>query len=149
MTNFTIAPRSDCTYRSSLIWVYTVWPRGFYNILTDHKIRRGLLWLAPFRVKELGTVLLRMQENIKMGGMVLRRNCSSIPCADPEGGGGGQGAGPPLKNRKNIGFLAIQVRIPWKIAATKPSFNIGPSWCFAGGPIMACLKWYLDPPCPH
>ena len=26
------SPRSDCSYRSSLIWVYTVWLRGLQNI---------------------------------------------------------------------------------------------------------------------
>ena len=22
-------------------------------------------------------------------------------------------------------------------------------WCFGGGPMMASLKWYFDPPSPH
>ena len=30
----------------------------------------------------------------------------SVSCADPEGRGGGNGPGPPLKNHKNIGFLS-------------------------------------------
>ena len=33
-------------YRSSLIWVHTVWHRGFLNISADEKSRRLLLWLA-------------------------------------------------------------------------------------------------------
>ena len=42
--------------------------------------------------------------------------------------------------------------------ATKPVFNVGPSsaghhrafkWRFAGGPMMARLKWYLDPLYSH
>ena len=42
--------------------------------------------------------------------------------------------------------------------ATKREFNVGPSsarqrtpfqWRFAGGPIMARLWWYLDPPSHH
>ena len=48
-------------------------------------------------------------------------------CADPEGGGGKTGPGPPLKITKILGVLAIQVRIPWKIAAARPAFNVGPS----------------------
>ena len=35
-------------------------------------------------------------------------------CADPEGGGGGQGVPTPLENHKNIVFLAILVPIPLK-----------------------------------
>ena len=31
--------------------------------------------------------------------------CTLATCADPEGGGGGRGSGPPLKNHKNIGFF--------------------------------------------
>ena len=43
--------------------------------------------------------------------------------------------------------------------AYKPAFNVGPhhrhasetpfKWRFAGGPMMARLKWYLDPAYPH
>ena len=63
---------------------------------------------------------------------------------------------PPLKNHKIYGFLAIQVRIPSKIAAAKPAFNVGHSsacqrnailWRFAGGPMVARLKWtWILPP---
>ena len=39
-------PRSDCSYRSSLILVFTVCWKGFYNISADDKSRWILLWLA-------------------------------------------------------------------------------------------------------
>ena len=39
-------PRTDCIYRSSLFWVYTVFHRGFLNISADEKSRRLLLRLA-------------------------------------------------------------------------------------------------------
>ena len=39
-------PRTDCSYRSSLIWVHTVCHRGFLNISADEKSRRLLLRLA-------------------------------------------------------------------------------------------------------
>ena len=44
------------------------------------------------------------------------------PCADPEGGAGGQD--PPLKNHRNIGFLSIT---GLDLRKTKPSLNSGPS----------------------
>ena len=54
-------------------------------------------------------------------------------CADPEGGGGGQGVQtpPPLKNHKNIGFLSnLSNTGPDPLEnhkAAKPAFNVGPS----------------------
>ena len=39
-------PRSDCSYRSSLICVHTVCHRAFLNISADEKSRRLLLRLA-------------------------------------------------------------------------------------------------------
>ena len=39
-------PRTDCSYRNSLIWVHTVCHRGFLNISADEKSRRLLLRLA-------------------------------------------------------------------------------------------------------
>ena len=38
-------PRTDCSYRSILIWVHTVCHRGFLNISADEKSRRLLLTL--------------------------------------------------------------------------------------------------------
>ena len=72
---------------------------------------------------------------------------------DMRGSRGGQGGlPPPPENHKNIVFLAIQVRIPWQITkhsmlghhrhASKMPFK----WHFAGGPMLARLKVYLDPP---
>ena len=38
-------PRTDCSYRSSPIWIHTVYHRGFLNISADEKSRRLLLRL--------------------------------------------------------------------------------------------------------
>ena len=48
--------------------------------------------------------------------------------ADPEGGVGARGSGPPLKNHKNIAFFLINTGSdPLKNhKATKPVFNVGP-----------------------
>ena len=62
------------------------------------------------------------------------------------GGGGGQGVRTPLKIIKIWGLLAILIPLK-NHKATKPAFNVRPSlarqrnteWCFAGGPMMACL----------
>ena len=44
-----------------------------------------------------------------------------------QGGGGGRGSGPPLKNHKNIGFLSNSGPDPLKNhEATEPVFNVGP-----------------------
>ena len=49
-------------------------------------------------------------------------------CADPDGGGGGRGSRPPLKNHKNIGFLSNTGPDPLtNHKATKLAFNVGPS----------------------
>ena len=73
-------------------------------------------------------------------------------------GGGYRGCGPPLKNHKYIGFLSnTGPNLLKNHKATKPEFNIGQSsarqtpfkWRFAGGPMMAHLKWYLAPISPH
>ena len=77
-----------------------------------------------------------------------------LSCADPEEGGGPD---PPEKSQ-NIEFSSDTGPHPLKIAATKPTFNVGPSparqrnvilWRFAAWPMMARLKLYLDPPSPH
>ena len=76
------------------------------------------------------------------------------------GSRGGGGSGPPLKIHKNIGFLSNTGPDPQKNhKATKPAFNVGQSsapasetpfrWHFAGGPMIAHLKCYLDPLSPH
>ena len=74
-------------------------------------------------------------------------------CADAEGEG--LGSHLPGKITKLVGFLSNTVPDPLKNnKATKPAFNVEPSSArqrnaiklrFAGGPIMARLKWYLDP----
>ena len=49
-----------------------------------------------------------------------------IPCADPEGGGGGAGLRTTLKNHKNVRFLSSTGTDPLKNhKATKPAFNLG------------------------
>ena len=77
-------------------------------------------------------------------------------CADPEGR---QGVRIPLKNHKIYGFLAILVRIPCKTTELKsqhsvlrhhrPASETPFKWRFAGGSMMARLKWHLDPLCPN
>ena len=58
-------PRTDCSYRSSLIWVQTVCHRGFLNISTDMKSSR-LVAVGASRVKDLWqsifTLLVTYQE---------------------------------------------------------------------------------------
>ena len=49
-----------------------------------------------------------------------------MPCADPEGGWGTGGSGPPLENYKNIGFLSNTSPDPLKIAKL-PSQYLDPS----------------------
>ena len=57
---------------------------------------------------------------------------------------------PPLKNHKNIGFLCNTDPDPLKYhKATKSALNVGDhqhatEMRFAGGQMMARLKWYLD-----
>ena len=72
--------------------------------------------------------------------------------------GGDRRCGPPTpKNYKNLGFLAIMVRIPWKITKLPSQHSMlgyhrpasETKWRFAGGPIMARFLWYLDPLSPH
>ena len=64
---------------------------------------------------------------------------------------GAWGPDPPGKSPKNIGFLSNTGPDPLKNhKATEPAFNFGPistrqqiKWRFAGGQMMAGLKWYL------
>ena len=73
----------------------------------------------------------------------------------PSGGGGaGQGVRTLPENHKYIGLFSNSGPDPLKNQeATEPAFNTGPSsslkWRFAGRPMLARLKWYLDPPIPH
>ena len=61
--------------------------------------------------------------------------------------GGGRGSGPPWKITQNIGFLSNTGPDPLKNhKATKPEFNVGSS---SARPMIARLKWYLDPSSPH
>ena len=87
-----------------------------------------------------------------------------FPYADPEDGTGGPE--PPYKNQKNIGFScnigpgplknhSYQASIQcWAIIGTPVKrhfmeFRYAILWRFAGGPLIARLWWYLDPPSPH
>ena len=74
-------------------------------------------------------------------------------------GGGDRGSGTPLKNHRNIGFLCNTGLYPLKITKL-PSQNSMVAhhrhasetplkWRFAGGPMMAQLKRYLDPLSPN
>ena len=73
--------------------------------------------------------------------------------------GGVRGSRPPLKNHKNIGFLSNTGLDPLKITKLPSQHSIlghhqhtreTPfKWHFTGGPMMARLLWYLDPPSPH
>ena len=79
------------------------------------------------------------------------KNKTNRSCADLEGD---RGSAPTWKITKLYGSLSILVRITWKI--TKPprqhsilghhqSASVTPlKWCFAGGPMLARLYWYLD-----
>ena len=71
----------------------------------------------------------------------------------------GQGVGPD--NHIAIGFLSIAGPDPLKITRLHvpsqhsmfghhgPASETSFKWRFAGEPMMACLKWYLDPLSPH
>ena len=68
--------------------------------------------------------------------------CSQA-CADPEGGQGFQTPPPSLKNHKNIGFLSSTGPDPLKFSKSQSYQAIKSR--FAGGPMLAHFKWYLDP----
>ena len=63
-------------------------------------------------------------------------------------GGGTGDAGPnPLLYHKNIRILGnFDPGLLKNYKSAKPTFNVGPSstrqWRFAGGPMMARLKWH-------
>ena len=70
-----------------------------------------------------------------------------------------RGTGAPQKNHKNIGFLSNTGLDPLKITKLPNQHSMlghhrhasetSIKWRFAGGSMMARLKWYLDPPSPH
>ena len=72
---------------------------------------------------------------------------------------GRQGVRTPLKNHKNVGFLAKLVQILEKITKLpsqhsmlgyhRPASETPFKWRFAGGPMMALFKCYLDPLSSH
>ena len=77
-----------------------------------------------------------------------------------QGGGGGQGVRIPENSQHHrVSFLAILVRIPWKITKlpsqhsmlglNRPASETQCKWRFAGWPIRARFKWCLDPLSPH
>ena len=71
----------------------------------------------------------------------------------------GDGVRTPLKKYKNIEFLSNAGLDPLKITKLPSQLSmLGHNrhtsetpfkWRFAGGPMMARLFWYLDPPSPH
>ena len=46
-------PGSDCSYRSSLIWVYPVCWKGFSNISADDKSRRLVIGVLSFKTQHV------------------------------------------------------------------------------------------------
>ena len=77
-------------------------------------------------------------------------------CSDPEGGGGGTvgpDPPPPEKSQKYMVTIAILVRKITMLPLSQPLMlghlrhvrETPSKWHFAGGPMMARLKWYLDP----
>ena len=78
---------------------------------------------------------------------------TNIASSDTLFAGGRQGIRTPSEKSKNIGFLSYTCLDPLKIhKATRPAFNVSSSsacqqnaltWCFAGGPMIARLKWYF------
>ena len=71
------------------------------------------------------------------------------------GSKGGKGVQIPLKNHKSIGFLSNTDPDPVNITKLPSQHSILGhhwhasetlfKWRFAGGPMIAHLKWYLDP----
>ena len=83
----------------------------------------------------------------------IRPQKRDLSSADPEGGGSGDPDPPPLKIHKNIGFLSNIGLDPLKITKL-PSQHLmlghhwhasetPLKWRFAGGSMMARLKWCL------
>ena len=105
--------------------------------------------------------MLKMKKNILKYRCTHDNLClsSGFMCGS-RGGIGGPDTPPPPEKSQNIGFFAVLVRIPgWKIIklpiqhsmlghhrhASEAPFK----WRFAGGPMVARLQWYFDPPSPH
>ena len=71
-------------------------------------------------------------------------------CTDPKVGGGDRGSGPILKNHKILGFLAIIVPIPCKIAKLPSQQMLGHDqngWQADDGPLLG-LFWILSSSLP-
>ena len=82
----------------------------FYDICQENNFGRGVV-----------TIFLKKEEMAKFYVM----ESMTETCMDPERG---QGAGLPLKNYKNIGFISNTGPDPLKTyKATKPAFNTRPS----------------------
>ena len=85
--------------------------------------------------------------------------CLVTTCMCGSRGGGGKRVRTPLKITKLFGFLSILVLIPCRTTSYQASIQcwatiVPPAkrhfkWRFAGGPMMAVLKWYLDPLSHH
>ena len=67
-------PRSDCSYRSSLIWVHTDCHRGFLNISADEKSRR---------LKGLKDLIARKPDFIVLNQQRRRSACTSMQSTHP------------------------------------------------------------------
>ena len=71
--------------------------------------------------------------------------------ADPEGLGAGVRIPLTPEKSPNIGFLSNIGPDPLKITKLPSQHSMlghHPRAGFAGGPMMALLQWYLDPPSP-
>ena len=111
-------------------------------------ISGGTILFACARRVILYLVLVQPRKRPNMNQNFLTGMCGS------RGGGGRCSRPPPLKDHKKYVFLAILVRMHWKIAkligqnsmlghhrdATETAFK----WLFAGGPMMARFKGYFD-----
>ena len=69
-------------------------------------------------------------------------NIRTITCKDPEGD---RGSGPSLKNHKNIGFPSDTGPDHLNYnKATKPAFDVGPSWARQRNAIEIAFRWRTD-----
>ena len=129
--NWTFASNSRCFYFKKA--TQTTALNNWVNLLY---IQKGLFQscgrkINPFNLKAVmldipGPSMLYWECTLAQARLSLCTKISWNYMCGSRGGDMGSGP-PPWTITKIKGFLAIQVRIPWKIATAKPAFNVGHS----------------------
>ena len=93
--------------------------------------------------------VFKVLKNIPYTCVAKSHHSATQAVMDQEGGTGGPGPLPPLKNHKNIGFLSNTgpdhlkiTKLPSQHSMLGHHRNASETpfkWCFAGGPMMARL----------